>query len=186
MAGCSNCSGSISERKADYRQYKRVWQATMESHVPKSAESFAVSKASRMVQNGLARRCSGKRQQQEHLERGPDSRGRAPAQHSQVGSVYALQPAGHICIGMQWVAGHFEITGCPLQGFAAGCSNGSLSIFEREADNRLFKRVWQATVEGLQPSITSMILTSTEEALFFTTAGHQMLKRKLTGSQQVD
>jgi len=79
-----------------------------------------------------------------------------------------------------------KITGCPLQGFAAGCSNGSLSIFEREADNRLFKRVWQATVEGLQPSITSMILTSTEEALFFTTAGHQMLKRKLTGSQQVD
>ncbi len=107
-AGCSNGSGSISERKADYRQYKRVWQATMESHVPKSAEFLAVSKASRMVQNGLAGLCSRKRQQQEHLERGPDSRGRAPAQHSQVGSVYALQPAGHIFIGMQWVAGHFE------------------------------------------------------------------------------
>ena len=72
-----------------------------------------------------------------------------------------------------------------LQGFAAGCSNGSVSIFEREADSRLFRRVWQATVEGLMPSIASMTLTPSEDALFLTTAGHQMLKRKLTGSPQV-
>ena len=71
------------------------------------------------------------------------------------------------------------------QGFAAGCSNGSVSIFEREADSRLFRRVWQAMVEGLNPAIASMLLTPSEEALFFTTAGHQMLKRKLTGSPQV-
>lgn len=43
-AGCSNGSGGISERKADYRQYKQVWQATMESHVPKSAEYLAVQR----------------------------------------------------------------------------------------------------------------------------------------------
>ena len=72
-----------------------------------------------------------------------------------------------------------------LQGFAAGCSNGSVSIFEREADSRLFRRVWQATVEGLMPGIISMVLTPSEDALFLTTAGRQMLKRKLTGSPQV-
>ena len=77
--------------------------------------------------------------------------------------------------GMCWV----------LQGFAAGCSNGSVSIFEREADSRLFRRVWQATVEGLAPGVASMVLTPSEDALLFTTAGHQMLKRKLTGSPQV-
>ncbi len=84
---------------------------------------------------------------------------------------------------------HSEVTseGCTLalQGFAAGCSNGSVSIFEREADSRLFRRVWQATVDGLTPSITSMVLTPSEDALFLTTAGRQMLKRKLTGSPQV-
>ena len=72
-----------------------------------------------------------------------------------------------------------------LQGFAAGCSSGSVSIFEREADSRLFRRVWQATVEGLTPGVTSMVQTPSEDALLLTTAGRQMLKRKLTGSPQV-
>ena len=86
--------------------------------------------------------------------------------------------------GYQCVVMGKELT-VALQGFAAGCSNGSVSIFEREADSRLFRRVWQATVEGLAPSITSMTLTPSEDALFLTTAGRQMLKRKLTGSPQV-
>lgn len=72
-----------------------------------------------------------------------------------------------------------------LQGFATGCSNGSVSVYEREAENRLFKRVWQAAVEGAMPGIASMLLTSAEEALLITTAGHQLLKKKLTGSRQV-
>ena len=72
-----------------------------------------------------------------------------------------------------------------VQGFAAGCSNGSVSIWEREADHRLFKRVWQASVEGLLPSILAIVLTPSEEALLLTTAGHQLLKRKLTGFHQV-
>ena len=72
-----------------------------------------------------------------------------------------------------------------MQGFAAGCSNGSVSIWEREADHRLFRRVWQASVEGLLPGILSIVLTPSEEALLLTTAGHQLLKRKLTGFHQV-
>ena len=72
-----------------------------------------------------------------------------------------------------------------MQGFAAGCSNGSVSIWEREADHRLFRRVWQASVEGLLPGILSIVLTPSEEALLLSTAGHQLLKRKLTGFHQV-
>ena len=73
------------------------------------------------------------------------------------------------------------------QGFAAGCSNGSVSIWERETDKSLFRRVWQATVEGANPCIASMALTASEseEALLLTTSGHQMLKRRLAGSHQV-
>jgi hypothetical protein len=75
-----------------------------------------------------------------------------------------------------------------MQGFAAGCSNGSVSIWERETDKSLFRRVWQATLEGANPCIASMALTvsESEEALLLTTAGHQMLKRRLAGSHQVD
>ena len=75
--------------------------------------------------------------------------------------------------------------GTAAQGFAAGCSNGSVSIWEREADHRLFRRVWQVSVEGLLPGILSIVLTPSEEALLLTTASHQLLKRKLTGFHQV-
>ncbi len=75
-----------------------------------------------------------------------------------------------------------------MQGFAAGCSNGSVSIWERGTDKSLFRRVWQAMVEGHKPGIASMALTTSEseEALLLSTAGRQMLKHRLAGSHQVE
>lgn len=70
------------------------------------------------------------------------------------------------------------------QGFAVGLSSGAVTLYERDQDERLFKRAKHLTVEGQIHSVHSMALSLAEDTILVSMGNNQLYSLNLTTNEQ--
>jgi WD40 repeat protein len=78
-----------------------------------------------------------------------------------------------------------ETRGWRPQGFAVGLSNGSVSLYEREQDEKFFKSIKLCVVEGQTQSVHSMAISLSEDSIMVSMSNNQLYGLNLITSEQV-
>ena len=70
-----------------------------------------------------------------------------------------------------------------LQGFAVGTESGALVLFEKEGEDKLYKRIKTFGIEGQPHKIKSLALSSAEDLLLCALSNSQLFSLNMANTE---